>query len=56
MFCVLKGSMLGIYKDSKTAKASPEQFFKGEQPLDLVGGSTKVADDYTKKKHVFRLK
>lgn len=48
--------MLGFYKDSKTAKSSPEQFFKGEQPLDLVGATVKVADDYTKKKHVFRLR
>ncbi|XP_044730255.1 spectrin beta chain isoform X2 [Chrysoperla carnea] len=56
VYSCLKGSMLGFYKDSKTAKSSPEQFFKGEQPLDLVGATVKVADDYTKKKHVFRLR
>lgn len=45
-----------FYKDQKSYKAAPESCFKGESPVDLRGGSAKVADDYTKKKHVFRIK
>jgi len=53
---VLKGSQILFYKDSKTFKSKPEDTFKGEAPVDLVGGTAEVATDYTKKKHVFRLK
>jgi spectrin beta len=45
-----------FYKDQKSYKLAPEGYFKGESPVDLRGGSAKVADDYTKKKHVFRIK
>lgn len=45
-----------FYKDQKSYKAAPESYFKGESLVDLRGGSAKVADDYTKKKHVFRIK
>ena len=53
---VLRGSQILFYKDSKTFKSKPEDTFKGEAPVDLVGGTAEVATDYTKKKHVFRLK
>ncbi|XP_023703245.1 spectrin beta chain isoform X6 [Cryptotermes secundus] len=56
LYVVLRGSLLMFYKDQKSYKAAPEGYFKGESPVDLRGGSTKVADDYTKKKHVFRIK
>merc|ERR1719397_1218934 len=53
---VLRGSQILFYKDSKTFKSKPEDTFKGEAPVDLVGGTAEVATDYTKKKNVFRLK
>ncbi|KAK9729915.1 Pleckstrin homology domain [Popillia japonica] len=56
MYCVLKGTQLHFYKDAKSAKAQPEQTLKGEQPLNLLGASATVANDYKKRKHVFRLK
>ena len=30
--------------------------FRGESAIDVVGSEAEVADDYTKKKHVFRLR
>ncbi|KAJ4442213.1 hypothetical protein ANN_12079 [Periplaneta americana] len=56
LYVVLRGSLLMFYKDQKSYKAAPDSYFKSENPVDLRGGSTKVADDYTKKKHVFRIK
>lgn len=56
MYCVLKGTQLHFYKDAKSAKAQPEQTLKGEQPLNLLGATALVANDYKKRKHVFRLK
>lgn len=52
----MKGPQLLFYKDLKSYKAAPDVYLKNEQPLDLRRGSTEVAQDYTKKKHVFRLK
>jgi len=56
VFVVVKGSSLAFYKDSKTYRATPDQMFRGEQPIDLAQSTCQVADDYTKKKNVFRLK
>ncbi|XP_059484523.1 spectrin beta chain isoform X2 [Neocloeon triangulifer] len=56
VFAVLRGPQLLFYKDQKSAKATPDIYFKGEVPLDLSGGSCEIANDYTKKKHVFRVK
>merc|ERR1711983_686058 len=53
---VLKGSQIVIYKDQKTYRSKPEETFRSETPVDLIGGVAEVAADYTKKKHVFRLK
>lgn len=53
---VVRGQSLVTYKDQKTCKSSPEQLYKGESPLDLKGAAIAVANDYTKKKHVFRVK
>ncbi|XP_066147280.1 spectrin beta chain isoform X2 [Euwallacea fornicatus] len=56
VYLVLRGSQLAFYKDSKTAKTTPEQRFKGETALQLHGATASVASDYKKKKHVWRLK
>ncbi|XP_039294197.1 spectrin beta chain isoform X2 [Nilaparvata lugens] len=56
VWVVIKGGEVASYKDQKSAKATPEVYFKGEAPLDLSGGSAEVATNYTKRKHVFRLK
>lgn len=56
VYVVLRGSQLAFYKDAKIAKSSPEQTYKGETPLSLRRAEASVAQDYKKKKHVFRLK
>jgi len=56
VYVVLRGVQLLFYKDQKAAKSTPDVYFKGEVPMDLRGGSCEVASDYTKKKHVFRIK
>lgn len=45
-----------FFKDQKTSKAVPEQTFRGDPSLELKGAQIEVATDYTKKKHVFRIK
>ncbi|XP_076312784.1 spectrin beta chain-like isoform X3 [Tachypleus tridentatus] len=56
IYLVLRGSMLLAYKDQKHYKQEPEFYFRNESPIDLRGATVEVASDYTKKKHVFRLK
>lgn len=56
IYVVLHGSQLSFYKDSKVAHSTPDQTFKSETPLSLHKASASVAQDYKKKKHVFRLK
>ncbi|KAG5309825.1 SPTCB protein, partial [Acromyrmex insinuator] len=56
VYMVVRGQSLFVYKDQKSYKASPDQSYKGEAPLDLRGATITVASDYTKKKHVFRVK
>merc|ERR1719431_499865 len=34
----------------------PEETFKSESPLNLLGGDSDVAVDYIKRDHVFRLR
>merc|ERR1711899_78423 len=53
---VLKGTKLLFYKDQKSYRSSPDNLYRGEPPMELQGGLAEVASDYTKKKHVFRLK
>jgi spectrin beta len=53
---VLKGTTLGFFKDQKSYRSSPEGTYRGEVPVELLGGTAEIASDYTKKKHVFRLK
>ncbi|XP_013782687.1 spectrin beta chain-like isoform X2 [Limulus polyphemus] len=56
LYLVLQGKTLLAYKDQKHFKMEPENYFHGDQPIDLTGGGAEIAGDYTKKKHVFRLK
>nr|CAD7201813.1 unnamed protein product [Timema douglasi] len=56
IYVVLRNNLLMFYKDQKSYKAAPEAYYKNESPVDLRGGSTQVATDYTKKRHVFRIK
>lgn len=56
VYAVLKGSQLAFYKDVKTAKSAPDQTHKGEPAMQIHGATSTVANDYKKKKHVFRLK
>eukprot|EP00092_Neocalanus_flemingeri_P055979 GFUD01066290.1.p1 GENE.GFUD01066290.1~~GFUD01066290.1.p1 ORF type:complete len:259 (+),score=50.04 GFUD01066290.1:61-837(+) len=53
---VLKGTQILFYKDQKTYRTRPEETFRSELPVDLIGGTAEVAADYTKKKNVFRLR
>jgi spectrin beta len=56
VYCVARNGKFIFFKDQKASRAVPEQTFKGEPSLDLSGASVDVASDYTKKKHVFRIK
>lgn len=47
---------VSFYKDQKAAKSQPDQTFRGESALELQGATVEIASDYTKKKHVFRIK
>ena len=53
---MLKGSRISFYKDQKSYRTAPDVTYRGEQTIDVVGGKAEVASDYTKKKHVFRLR
>merc|ERR1711899_195856 len=53
---VLKGTSLRFYKDQKSYRSSPDTLYRGEPAMELPGGKAEIATDYTKKKHVFRLK
>ena len=56
MYTVLRGNLLSAYKDQKSYNATPGIYLKNEAPIDLRGGTCQIPEDYTKKKHVFRLK
>lgn len=56
IYCASKQGRVAFFKDQKTAKTTPEQTWRGEPALELSGASVEVATDYTKKKHVFRIK
>merc|ERR1712088_943892 len=49
---VLKGSQIVFYKDQKTYRSKPEETFRSESPVGLIGGVAEVAADYTKKKRL----
>ncbi|XP_055307281.1 spectrin beta chain isoform X2 [Sitodiplosis mosellana] len=56
VYIVARNSRLTFFKDQKASKALPEATFRGELPLILDGASVDVANDYKKRKHVFRIK
>ncbi|KPJ12141.1 Spectrin beta chain, brain 1 [Papilio machaon] len=56
VYAVAKDGRMSFYKDQKSFRATPEQTWRGEPPLDLTGAVVEVAANYTKKKHVFRLR
>lgn len=56
VYVVARGGRLSFYKDQKASKAVPEQTWRGEAALELQGATVEIATDYTKKKHVFRIK
>merc|ERR1719347_2168491 len=53
---VLKGTQIIFYKDQKTYRTRPEETFRSEAPVDLLGGNAEAATDYVKREHVFRLR
>ncbi|CAG0879659.1 unnamed protein product, partial [Darwinula stevensoni] len=56
VYVALHGTSLQFYKDQKSRSTAPDVYYHGEAPLDMTNGSVEVASDYTKKKHVFRVK
>lgn len=56
VYVVARNARLTFYKDQKASKTLPETTFRGELPLVLDGASVDVANDYKKRKHVFRIK
>lgn len=56
VYVVARAGRLTFYKDQKAVKAVPEATFRNEPPLLLENASADVATDYTKKKHVLRIK
>ena len=53
VYAVLKNKVLYMYKDKKMALDNQEY---EEKPLKLVESEVEVANDYTKRKNVFRVK
>jgi spectrin beta len=56
VYGVSRTGRLTFYKDQKVYKSKPEETFRNEGSLDLQGATVEIANDYTKKKHVFRIK
>ncbi|KAJ6218483.1 hypothetical protein RDWZM_009640 [Blomia tropicalis] len=56
VYVVLKKGLLLVYKDQKHSKNEPDSYYRGESPTILKDVTVEVATNYTKKKHVFRLK
>ena len=54
VYAVQTGTSLSFFKDKKSKLQ--EVTFHNEHPVDLTNAEVQMAGDYTKKKHVFRLK
>ncbi|KAJ7996636.1 hypothetical protein DPEC_G00239100 [Dallia pectoralis] len=54
VYCVLRKSSLGFYKDQKSASSGIP--YHGEVPISLGEAACEVAHDYKKRKHVFKLR
>lgn len=53
---MLRGQHLCVYKDQKHFKQDADKYLRNERPIELSQAVAEVPTDYTKKKHVFRLK
>jgi len=53
---VLKSHKIYFYKDQKSYRSRPNETFRSEAPVDLLGGNAEAATDYVKREHVFRLR
>lgn len=51
-----RSGRVSFFKDHKGYKSNPELTFRGEPSYDLQGAAIEIASDYTKKKHVLRVK
>ncbi|KAI8116109.1 Spectrin beta chain [Lucilia cuprina] len=56
VYTVARSGHLSFFKEQKGYKSNPELTFRGEPVYDLQKASVEVASDYTKKKHVLRIK
>lgn len=56
VYTVAQGGRLSFYKDQKSQKSNPELTFRAEPLYELQGAAVEIASDYTKKKHVLRIK
>jgi len=45
-----------IEQDQKSARATPQVYYRNENPINIRSATSEKAADYTKKRHVFRLK
>ena len=54
VYTVLKGKVLYMYKDKKTMTLDNLDY--EEKPVKLAESEVEVANDYTKRKNVFRMK
>ena len=54
VYTVLRGKVLYMYKDKKTMTLDNLDY--EEKPVKLMESEVEVANDYTKRKNVFRLK
>jgi len=56
VYLVLRNGELAVYKDQKSARAAPQVYHRNENPINICSAASEKAADYTKKRHVFRLK
>lgn len=56
MYTVARSGRISFFKEQKGYKSNPELTFRGEPVYDLQGAAVEIASDYTKKKHVLRIK
>lgn len=56
VYLVLRNGELAVYKDQKSARATPQVYYRNENPINIRNAAAEKASDYTKKRHVFRLK
>ncbi|GBO02171.1 Spectrin beta chain, partial [Araneus ventricosus] len=56
VYLLVKDRTLYTYKDQKHCKQEPDNFYHGEPPIDLRGSDAGIALDYTKRRHVLKLR